>query len=189
MEVPTGRLLTYEEYLHYDDGTDYRHELVDGALAAMTPATGRHERILRFLLFRLQAEIDRSKRDWQVRQSGTGLQTTARRVRIPDLCILTAQQLEDIENTAAVLQTPPPLVVEVVSPESITRDYRYKRSEYAGFGVGEYWIIDPLEQKVSVLVLVEGLYEETMFESTQAIISPTFADLHLSAERILGQEN
>lgn len=32
MEASTGRLLTYEEYLSYDDGTDYRNELVDGVL-------------------------------------------------------------------------------------------------------------------------------------------------------------
>jgi Uma2 family endonuclease len=135
MEAPIGRLLTYEEYLHYDDGTDTRYELVDGVVEPMTPASGRHERIVRLLLFRLQAEVDRSGRNWQVQQSGTGIQTTTWRVRIPDLSILTPQQVEAIENTAAVLQTPPPLVVEVVSPESITRDYRYKRSEYASLGV------------------------------------------------------
>jgi Uma2 family endonuclease len=185
MKAPTGRLLTYEEYLNYEDGTDYRHELVDGVLETMTPATGKHGRIIRALLFCLQTEVDRSDRDWQVRQSETGVQTTSRRVRIPDLCILTAQQVEDIENTAAVLQTPPPLVVEVVSPESVTRDYRFKRSEYAGIGVSEYWIVDPLQQKVSVLVLEEGFYEESMFQNGDVIASPTFPDLVLTAEGIL----
>jgi len=185
MEAPVGRLLTYEEYLSYDDGTDYRNELVDGVLEPITPATGRHGRIVRSLLFRLQAEVDRSKKNWQVRQSETGLQTSGRRVRIPDLCILTAQQVEDIENTAAVLQTPPPLVVEVVSPESTTRDYRFKRSEYAGCGVGEYWIVDPLAQKVTVLILIEGLYEESVFHDGQEIASPTFPNMHLTARSIL----
>ncbi|WP_367889252.1 Uma2 family endonuclease [Leptolyngbya iicbica] len=39
----------------------------------------------------------------------------------------------------------PLLVVEVVSPGKVNedRDYRYKRSEYATRGIGEYWIIDP----------------------------------------------
>ncbi|AGY60085.1 Uma2 family endonuclease [Gloeobacter kilaueensis] len=188
MEAPAGRLLTYEEYLHYDDGTDYRHELVDGVLERMTPATGKHGRIVRFLLFCLQEEVDRLARNWQVRQSETGVQTALRRVRIPDLCILTAQQVDDIENTAAVLQTPPPLVIEVVSPESVKRDYRFKRSEYAGFGVPEYWIVDPIEQKVSVLVWEEGFYEEAIFQAGQEIVSPTFPDLHLSTERILNPE-
>ncbi|GAB4539170.1 MAG: hypothetical protein Tsb0014_29390 [Pleurocapsa sp.] len=49
------------------------------------------------------------------------------------------------------------------SPDSIKRDYRYKRSEYAALGVNEYWIVDPIEQRVTILVLDEGLYEETIF--------------------------
>ncbi len=63
---------------------------------------------------------------------------------------MTQQQAASIQNKSAVLRTPPPLIVEVVSPESIERDYNTKTSEYATFGVDEYWIIDPLENKVTV---------------------------------------
>lgn len=57
--------------------------------------------------------------------------------------------------------------VEVVSPDSVKRDYRYKRSEYVALEIPEYWIVDPLETKISVLLLEEGLYEETVFTSNQ----------------------
>ncbi len=33
----TQKLLTFEEYLTYDDGTDTRYELVDGELVEMPP--------------------------------------------------------------------------------------------------------------------------------------------------------
>ncbi|OKH26729.1 hypothetical protein NIES593_01375 [Hydrococcus rivularis NIES-593] len=49
------------------------------------------------------------------------------------------------------LQSPPPLVVEVVSPESVERDYQRKAIEYQTIGISEYWIVDPFENKVSVL--------------------------------------
>jgi hypothetical protein len=51
----------------------------------------------------------------------------------------------------------PSLVVEVVSPKQDKRDYRYKRSAYAARQIPEYWIVDPILNKVTVLELVEGL--------------------------------
>ena len=71
---------------------------------------------------------------------------------------------------------PPALVVEVVSPGKVNRDrdYRYKRSEYAARNISEYWIVDPQVNRVAVLVLNEGLYDETIFEADQAIASSLY---------------
>jgi Uma2 family endonuclease len=82
---------------------------------------------------------------------------------------------------------PPQLVVEVVSPgrENADRDYRYKRSEYAARGIAEYWIVDPIQQRVTVLEWVEGLYEERVFQGNQQIISPMLPDLDLTSERVI----
>jgi Uma2 family endonuclease len=84
-----------------------------------------------------------------------------------------------------VFETPPLLIVEVVSPDSIKRDYRHKRSEYAAVGVLEYWVVDPLEAKISVLFLEEGFYEETLFTADQKIVSQTFPELAIAVEQIL----
>jgi Uma2 family endonuclease len=47
------------------------------------------------------------------------------------------------------------LVVEVVSGDaaSRTRDYEDKRRDYAQAQIPEYWIVDPAEQRITVLVL------------------------------------
>ena len=83
--------------------------------------------------------------------------------------------------------SPPALVVEVVSPGKINedRDYRYKRSEYAARGIPEYWIVNSQTNKVSVLTLVEGLYEGTIFEGSAAIASDTFPQIRLTAQQII----
>ena len=177
--------LTFEAYLSYSDGTDNRYELVDGELLLMTPATGQHERIATFLLIQLYLEIQRLNLDWQVRPSGTGVRITERRSRLPDLCVITREQEQAIQNQASILETSPLVVVEIVSPESINRDYRVKRTEYALAGVPEYWIIDPLKNKVSILALNEGFYDATEFQDYSAIISSTFPELKLSAQQIL----
>jgi Uma2 family endonuclease len=88
-------------------------------------------------------------------------------------------------DQSAVCQTFPLLVVEVVSPDSIKRDYRYKRSEYAALEILEYWIVDPLDSKVSVLLWDDGLYEEFVFTGTQVIASKRFPELKLTVEQVL----
>ena len=66
----------------------------------------------------------------------------------------------------------PLLVIEVVSPNQSSRDYRYKRSEYAARGISEYWIIDPIQQSVHILVWVEGYYEAQVYVGDMAIGFP-----------------
>jgi Uma2 family endonuclease len=103
--------------------------------------------------------------------------------------VVTLEDAKELQNASAVFQSPPLLIVEVVSPESLKRDYRYKRSEYAALGVSEYWIVDPLESKISVLFLEEGLYEDTIFTANQKIISRTFPELNITVEQVFNAGN
>ncbi|NEP10487.1 MAG: Uma2 family endonuclease [Symploca sp. SIO2C1] len=75
--------------------------------------------------------------------------------------------------------------MEVVSESTQTTDYRSKRSEYAVLEIPEYWIVDPLQEVVTVCTLVEGFYDGVEFRGKEPIISPTFPELELSAELIL----
>lgn len=184
MVQTSTKRLTFEEYLTYDDGTDNRYELVNGELVLMPPPTGQHADIVDLLEDIFKAKIRRLNLDWAVRPGTIGVRTMELKTRFPDLSIITAEQRQAIRLKAAVLESPPLLVVEVVSPESVKRDYRYKRSEYAVLEIPEYWIVDPLEAKVTVLVLVEGLYEETEFREQQ-IISHTFPELTLTVDQVL----
>ena len=45
---------------------------------------------------------------------------------------------------------PADLVVEMVSPESVERDYEKKRKQYERYGIREYWIIDEELEKVTL---------------------------------------
>ena len=108
--------------------------------------------------------------------------------------ILTEDLLTAIGGRRATI-TPdmpsPALVVEVVSPGKANedRDYRYKRSEYAARGIIEYWIVDPQREKVTVLSLVDGLYEETVFEENQTITSTVLPEFQASAKKVLRLED
>lgn len=56
---------------------------------------------------------------------------------------------------------PPDAAFEIVSPESIERDYFKKRRQYEKYGVREYWIIDQMQQTITLLRLTKrGKYRE-----------------------------
>ena len=50
----------------------------------------------------------------------------------------------------------PDLVVEVLSPSSVTRDRGIKKNIYAKNGVREYWIADPVSKSIEVYYLQNG---------------------------------
>jgi Uma2 family endonuclease len=52
--------------------------------------------------------------------------------------------------------------------------------------IPEYWIVDPLNAKVSVLTLVEGWYDAAEFVGSDSIQSRTLPNLELTAEQVLG---
>lgn len=183
-QTPTKRRFTFEEYLAYDD-SDNCYELVNGELVLMTLPTGRHADIVDLLQDAFKAEIKRLNLNWSVRLGNVGVRSSETKSRIPDLVVMTELQRQALRDIAAVLQSPPPLVVEVVSETTKTVDYRSKRSEYAVVDIPEYWIVDPLEDKMTLLLLVEGLYEETVFRGNERIISATFPELVLTAQQVL----
>ncbi|MBW4520076.1 MAG: Uma2 family endonuclease [Scytolyngbya sp. HA4215-MV1] len=180
----TPTKLTFEEYLAYDDGTDNRYELEDGALILMNPPPGRHALIIYFLINTFIAEITRLQLSWAAMQL-IGVRTAPRRSRLPDICVVPVEEIRDKLDVSAVIESGAILAVEIVSPDSVKRDYRFKRAEYASFGIPEYWIVDPLSQKVTLLLLVEGLYEETVYQGEDPVQSQIFPELTLKVNQIL----
>ena len=187
----TTALLTLEEYLLFDDGTENRYELVDGKLVVMPPESDRNNLIALYLL----SEFLKLVPIKLIRHKDTEIVVTGNRtrVRMLDLLILTEELLMAIGGRRATITSDmpsPALTVEVVSPGKTNRDrdYRYKRSEYAARGILEYWIVDPELSKVTVLSLVDGLYEETIFEGEQKIISNVIPKFSLTAARLFDEK-
>ena len=184
----TAKKITLSEYLAYDDGTDTRYELVDGELVEMPPETNRNNLISLYLLSELLKLVPIQlicHKDTEIVVTGN-----RPRVRLPDLMILTEELLAAIGGKRATItqdMPSPALVIEVVSPGKANedRDYRYKRSEYAARGIPEYWIVDPGKAQVTVLTLVDGLYEEAVFQGRERITSVTFPVLTLAAAQVL----
>jgi Uma2 family endonuclease len=186
MTVATLRM-TFEEFLNYDDGTDALYELENGELIAMPAESEINRRIAMFLvIYFSQLGIQPYRLTMKTEMTVSGKRLS---VRVPDLILLSeagAIALEGASRSIVLIDMPPPLlVVEVVSPNQEKRDYRYKRSEYAARGIAEYWIVDPKQQRVTVLEWVEGFYEEQVYKDNAQIISPLLGGLELTAAQVL----
>lgn len=196
VSAPSRARLSLAEYLAYSDGSDTRYELVAGELVPMALPTGRHVQIQKFLSWVFEAEIARQKLPWTVIQGGLGIQSPRGNrwatVRIPDVVVLPLEQWQEMGSREALirLEDPPPLlVVEVVSESSRAADYRAKRAEYCVLGIGEYWIVDPLEEKVSLLLLHEGWYDVLELQGSERLPSKVFVGLELQAGEILAADS
>lgn len=192
MTTTTNRL-TLEEYLKYDDGTDTRYELVNGELIPMSLGTGQHGEIADFLNSEFRAAAKQLGQDWVSKQMVIGIRSPRAgrwdTVRVPDVVVIPLEQWRNLQNREAVIELNEPsplLVVEVVSESTKSTDYRAKRAEYSVLDIPEYWIVDPLNAKVTVLTLVEGWYDTAEFVGSDFMRSQTFPNLKLTAEQVLG---
>ena len=185
--VTSANKITYQEYLNYNDGTDRRYELVDGKLLLMNPPAKKHFNITRLLRRAFEAEISRQKLDIEV-FAGVGVRTGTNQARIPDLSLVDGNEWRSIpDDASAVIEVPLLMAVEIVSPgkEQIKRDYTEKVTEYRDTGICEYWIVDPIEQQIAILILDRGSYTKTIFTADEIISSATFPELKITVNAIL----
>ncbi len=176
--------ITLEEFLVNDDDTETLYEFEDGEIILMASESETNRRIAMFILICFsQLGLPSYRLSMK-----TEIITTGSRMRIPDLVIFSeelASVMKGANRSIVMPEMPAPaLVVEVVSPNQSDRDYRYKRSEYAARGITEYWIVDPLLLKVTVLEWVEGFYEEKVYEGEQVIASILFSELKLTTTQV-----
>ena len=99
---------------------------------------------------------------------------------IPDLVFVRNERWKEIVANDKFIAAPD-LVIEVLSPgkQNRIRDLKSKRSLYAKYGVGEYWVVDYQDRVVIVFRLREQTLEEavTLQESDRLTSSllPGFA--------------
>ena len=183
--------MTLKEYLIHDDGTEIRYELVDGVLVEMGAESRSNIKIALFLIQFFLKIVDYDQLGIKEKIEVRSHYATA---RDPDLIIHSEESAIAIEGrteSCLFLGEPNPLIViEVVSPgteskPNYKRDYEQKPNEYAERGIPELWQVDAIRQWVKVGTLTAGAYQFTTFIGDEAIRSPTFSTLNLTAEQVL----
>ncbi|MDR2832796.1 MAG: Uma2 family endonuclease [Streptococcaceae bacterium] len=104
--------------------------------------------------------------------------------RIPDLLILCEKKKMSKNQIIGA----PELIIEIVSPESIKRDYIEKLAEYNQAGVKEYWIVDPLSKKVTLYNLETTENFLMIFEEDMTLHSLIFGEFSISLVDIFAEK-
>jgi Uma2 family endonuclease len=193
--------LSFDEFLVLY-GDDNRYELIDGEVFDLEP-TGPHEEVAAFITTKLCVQIDRTDVPWFVLQRGLLRPTSTGMTGFrPDVVVVDRNALPNeplwADQSSLTQGHSIRFVAEVVS-SNWQNDYARKVEDYAVLGIPEYWIADyaglggtrhigkPKQPTLSICTLVEGEYTIQQLRGSQAIISPTFPGLNLTAEQILGR--
>lgn len=144
---PNQGTWSVEEYLALD--TNHLVEFSHGYLEVLPMPTESHQFIVAFLYQTLLAFVTARNLGY-VLFAPLRVRLWEEKFREPDIVFLLA---EHAERRGEEYWEGADLVMEVVSPDSRHRDLVTKRREYARAGILEYWIVDPQEEKITVLTL------------------------------------
>jgi len=168
LETPRLRM-TEEEFVAWCD-EDTKAEWVDGEVLVHSPANLQHVNLAGFLL--IVVRLFATQRDLGVAY-GPELQirlSSLRRRRVPDLLFIAKERMSILKATE--VDGAPDLIIEIVSPDSPARDWREKYLEYEAVGVREYWVIDPMSQRVEGYALgADGRY--SLIEEKDGLVPST----------------
>ena len=146
-----------EEYLALTRRTNRLIELNDGCLEFLPMSTLFHQLLVEFLYLAFKAWVEPRKLG-KVLFAPLQLRLGIGKFRDADILLF---RPEHVANPHQRL-TGADLAVEIVSPgdTSRERDLVTKPAEYARAGIAEYWIVDPEQQRITVLTLDGTFYRE-----------------------------
>lgn len=173
-----------EEYLKLTDYSRRLIEFADGFIEVLPMPTDKHQAILRYL-FRIF--------DVLMLQTGGTAFFAALRVQVregmyrePDLLLL--RDANDPRRQDR-FWLGADLVVEIVSPDDPKRDTEQKPKDYAEAGIPEYWIVNPLNETITVLTLEGDAYAtHGVFARGQQATSALLEGLSVSVDAALDAE-
>ena len=152
--VITATRLTYQDYLNIDG--DERYELIDGELIMVGAPNEAHQTASVFLVSRMFMFAD-DRELGKVLHAPFDVILSDTDVVQPDILFVSNERAHI--RTPANIRGAPDLVVEILSPSSASRDWSDKLNLYSKHGVKEYWIVDPANRVVWLMLLRGGALE------------------------------
>ncbi|HEY7330758.1 MAG TPA: Uma2 family endonuclease [Gemmataceae bacterium] len=127
---------------------DQKADLIDGVIYMASPENIDANDLFCWLLTIINIYVE-EKQLGHIFGSRVACRLDDRNAPEPDILFVCDEHSDRIHRGG--VEGPPDLALEIVSPESVERDYKKKRKQYQRFGVSEYWIIDEEEKSVVLL--------------------------------------
>jgi len=154
-QLPRQGEWSESSYLWLTDRASQLIELTDGYLEVPPMPTQKHQAISGFFYRLFYAYL--SAIGGAVYYTPLQLRVRASKFREPDLLLVRDASDPRCQERYWLGAD---LVVEIVSPDDVDRDIAEKRADYAEAGIPEYWIVNPLDETITVLRLDGNRYAE-----------------------------
>ncbi len=140
------KLHTIEEIFALPDGE--RAELIDGVIYNLATPRTIHQRISMDLSYMIYNHIKEKGLDCEVYAAPFAVFPNKDEYNYlePDICVVCDKSKLDERGCNGA----PDFVIEIVNPSSQKMDYLLKMNKYQSCGVRLYWIVDPLDETVTV---------------------------------------
>jgi Uma2 family endonuclease len=151
--MPPDTSYTFEDFALLPEGAPY--QLIGGQLVVSPSPSTYHQTILLRLATLIHRVCD---------AGGLGAAFIApidvylsdTDVYLPDLVVVLAGGGAVVETQ--LIRGAPDLIVEILSPSTAYYDLRQKKTAYERYGVGEYWVVDPIDRSVEVFLKIDGVF-------------------------------
>lgn len=182
-EALTRRRATAEEFWALPESV-LHVEYVNGEIVMAPAPTHFHQRVTRGIFLALYA-FARREALGEIFFSPFDIILPSGDVVQPDVFFVAAQEYRRVSSSPR-LRVVPALIVEILSPGSVTHDTLTKRELYEQNGVREYWIVDVEKTEIAQLVLRRKRYVLTELAEADVIRSSVLAGFESNVGELLG---
>jgi Uma2 family endonuclease len=160
-------------------------DLLDGVIYMASPDSIRSNKLTRFVCTLMTVYSAAKRLGGEVFVNRVAYRLSKRTAPEPDVGYVGPERAHLIRR--GDVRGGPDVAVEIVSRDSIDRDYRIKLRKYQRAGVQEYWIIDPIQKKVTFLRLHNGRYRRVTLEGRNIFRSEVLPGFWLDRRWLLTQ--
>ena len=174
--------LTVRDYLDIPEDDENRYQLIDGELYMAPAPSWEHQQSSRFLMTLLSVFVAENGLG-EVAASPLDMYLSDGDVLQPDIVFISNDRLHIIHSDG--LHGAPDLVIELLSPGTERIDRTLKRERYEKFGVGEYWLADPIAKTIVVFRARTVAFERIgVFTEGMALETPLLPGLRVEISAV-----
>jgi Uma2 family endonuclease len=174
--MPATALVTSEQYLALPDefdqsGNRIRDELIGGEIVPMPPTSLLHDRVKMRIGFLLASFVDARPELRLEVLIEAGSKVSEYDTFVPDVAVVSLDQLQ---GSARILQGPPDLAIEIISPSETKKKITQKRESYLKSGSKTVWLVS-VESRAITVYTSEGTRQITGDQSIEDPLLPGFS--------------
>jgi len=181
------RRFTYADYKEWELDEGERYEIIYGEAFAMVRPNTRHQVVSGKLFIDLYNHLRETScqaffAPYDVRLFYAEDESDDTVVQ-PDIMVICDKTMIGPEGCRGA----PDLVIEILSPSNTATEMEQKRSLYRHAGVREYWVVDPMNNRIAVYCFKDGAILTNTYESNDTLPVDIFPGFSIALKEVFAE--